>query len=297
MVSKLTDLFSERDHRGWLCVLDLDRDGEVSLGADEVVTGASTFKIAVALELFCRAASADIDLDEVLTFRAERFDSDQASLRDAAHMMMSASDNAATDALIDRLGVDSINTRLLAQGLTRTVVRPHIQDEVRAIIAELDPYARRAGFDSWLDLHAQREHLTAAQARSVRDLHIPDEVPSVGKGAPTTPRDMATLVKAIWTDSAGPATACALVRESMTSQSVQRLASAFPYRDDVIVAAKGGRIPGLVRNDVGVICLPEGRVAAAIFARANYPYANDETIDRTIGQAAATAIGHLTSTR
>jgi hypothetical protein len=57
----------------------------------------------------------------------------------------------------------------------------------------------------------------------------------------------------------------------MSHQVVQRLARAFPDRADISVAAKDGRIPGLIRNDVGAICMPEGRDAAAVFARANLP--------------------------
>jgi hypothetical protein len=37
-------------------VLEIDGAGECSLGADDVVIGASTLKLAVALELYCRTA-------------------------------------------------------------------------------------------------------------------------------------------------------------------------------------------------------------------------------------------------
>jgi hypothetical protein len=39
--------------------------------------------------------------------------------------------------------------------------------------------------------------------------------------------------------------------------------------------------------------MPEGRYAAAVFARADHPFAADAIIDATLGQAAAVAINSL----
>jgi beta-lactamase class A len=293
MTVDLASLFAANHQRGWLCVLEIDGDGEFSSGADDEVIGASTFKLAVALELYCRAAGHELDLDQRVAFRAERSDSIESSLGEAAWMMMAVSDNAAADALIDRLGADAINARLRRCGLTRTVVRRGVQLEVQAIASELQPYAVAAGFEGWFDLAAGHGGDVDVPARRLRQITVPDDVPSAGRGAPTTPRDMARLVRAIWRDEAGPPAACAQVRELMSHQLVQRLALAFPDRTGVRVAANGGRIPGLVRNDVGAICLPDGRYAAAVFTRADYPFAGDQHLDVTIGQAAALAIQHL----
>jgi beta-lactamase class A len=139
-------------------VLEIDGAGECSLGADDVVTGASTFKLAVALELYCRAASDGLDVNQRIAFQADRSIASKASLREAAMMMMTmmtVSDNAAADALIDLLGAETITTRLHQDGATHTTVRPGVQAEVRAITAELDPYAVAAGFDGWHDLCAR----------------------------------------------------------------------------------------------------------------------------------------------
>jgi beta-lactamase class A len=226
------------------------------------VIGASTFKLAVALELYCRAASDGLDVNQRIAFQADRSIASKASLREAAMMMMmmAVSDNAAADALIDLLGAETITTRLHQDGATHTTVRPGVQAEVRAITAELDPYAVAAGFDEWHDLYARHSSpagLSGQQQQRLSAVTIPDNVRSQGRGAPTTARDMAVLVRAIWWDEAGPPTACAQVRELMSHQVVQRLARAFPDRADISVAAKGGRIPGLIRNDVGAICMPE----------------------------------------
>jgi Beta-lactamase enzyme family len=63
---------------------------------------------------------------------------------------------------------------------------------------------------------------------------------------------MATLLRLIWRDEAGPAEACAQVRRMMARQVTrQRLALGFP-RAGVQVAAKSGSLLGVIRNEVGV---------------------------------------------
>lgn len=152
--------------------------------ADDLVVGASRFKLAVALDLYCRAAVGEVDLDQRLVFRAERSDSEHASLVETALMMMSVSDNAAADALIDLLGTSSINARLRACGLTRTKVRAGAQVEVHDITGELDPYAASAGFAGWLDLVTGQPQLTEEQRRQLRRVTVPDTVPSHGRARP-----------------------------------------------------------------------------------------------------------------
>lgn len=92
------------------------------------------------------------------------------------------------------------------------------------------------------------------------------------RGIRTTAREMATLLRLIWRGEAGPAAACAQVRQLMSQQVTrQRLALGFPRRG-VQLAAKSGSLLGAVRNEAGVITMPDGRrYAAAVFTRENQP--------------------------
>lgn len=104
---------------------------------------------------------------------------------------------------------------------------------------------------------------------------------------------MATLLRLIWSDQAGPAVACARVRELMARQLTRhRLAAVFgpPAR----VAAKSGGLVGVVRNEVGVIEYPDGRgYAAAVFTQARPSWPGDAAINAVIGTAAAAAVSAL----
>ncbi len=105
---------------------------------------------------------------------------------------------------------------------------------------------------------------------------------------------MVTLLRLIWRDEAGPAQACAQVRRLMGRQVTrQRLALGFP-RHGIGVAAKSGSLLGIIRNEIGVITLPDGhRYAAAVFTRADRSYAGEHEINAVIGTAAARAVEQL----
>ena len=68
----LTELFARAGCRGWLCVREIDGDGEVACGADELVVTASVFKVAVALEVFRQASAGRLDLRERLLVGPQR---------------------------------------------------------------------------------------------------------------------------------------------------------------------------------------------------------------------------------
>lgn len=108
--------------------------------------------------------------------------------------------------------------------------------------------------------------------------------------------DLATLLRLIWTDAAGPAAACARVRKLMAAQLTKhRLASGF--RSPVRVAAKTGGFIQVVRNDVGVITYPDGSAyAAAVFTQTPGGVgagADDQAVNAAIGKAAAAAVDVL----
>jgi beta-lactamase class A len=81
-------------------------------GGDEPLVAASVFKVAVALEVFTQAAGGRLDPRERVRVSPERAtpgptglsvfaDEAEMSVRDLALMMLTVSDNAATDILID----------------------------------------------------------------------------------------------------------------------------------------------------------------------------------------------------
>ena len=291
-------LFARAGCQGWLCAADIDGDGEVSAGGDELAVAASVFKVVVALEVFTQAATGRLELGKRIRVSPEQrtpgptglsvfADEAELSVRDLALMMMAVSDNAATDILISLAGLDSINATLASLGLRATVIPGTEQ-------AELDSIGQDVGYAGWNDLIRASARFTAEEDRRIQDGFLRARALTPEHAIRTTAREMATLLRLIWRDEAGPAEACAQVRQMMARQVTrQRLALGFP-RAGVQVAAKSGSLLGIIRNEVGVITMPGvHRCAVAVFTRADRPYQNEHEINAAIGASAAQAVESL----
>jgi hypothetical protein len=168
-------LFTRAGCQGWLLAADIDGGGEVSAGGDELAVAASVFKVAVALEVFTQAATGRLDPGKrIRVSPAERTprptglsvfaDDADLSVRDLAMMMLTVSDNAATDILIDLAGLDAIHAALASLGLRRTIIPGRLKDE-------FDSIGQDAGFAGWADLEHERQPARRHPQRSRHDHH------------------------------------------------------------------------------------------------------------------------------
>ena len=141
------------------------------------------------------------------------------------------------------------------------------------------------GFPDTSDFDAR---LAAADPDAVRALAWVDPA----RANATTPRDMTSLLTAIWTDRAGPPEACAFVRDAMARQeNTQRIAAGFG--DGVTTAGKTGTIP-FVRNEAAVVSYPDGRrFAVAVFTRSDSLADRNPAVDAAMGRAARLAVEAL----
>lgn len=115
-------------------VKDLTSGETLAVNADTVFPQASSIKIPILIELMRQAQAGKLNLSErVEIHRATlvggsgvlQFFSDGGSaisLRDLAVLMVVLSDNAATNLIIDRVGMDNVNSMLDGLGLNRTVL-------------------------------------------------------------------------------------------------------------------------------------------------------------------------------
>jgi len=144
--SRVAKIADQLDGVMGAAILDL-RDGRILLhNADRVFPTASSIKIAILLELYrqdqeARAgAKGKAKLDDVYTFDPKDLVEDsqimagltagvtRLSNRDLAQFMVAVSDNAATNVLIDRVGMQNVNATLRSLGLTKTMLRRKMMD-------------------------------------------------------------------------------------------------------------------------------------------------------------------------
>jgi len=133
-----------------VAILDLT-DGRVLLrNADRVFPAASSIKIAILLELYRQdqeartGAKGKAKLDDIYTFDPKDLVEDSRIMagltagvtrvtnRDLAQFMVTVSDNAAANVLIDRVGKDNVNAMLHSLGLSKTMLRRKMMDVAAA---------------------------------------------------------------------------------------------------------------------------------------------------------------------
>ncbi|HUQ61457.1 serine hydrolase [Lentzea sp.] len=265
----------------------VENGGETGLGADDQVVLASVFKIPVAVAFAEEVAAGRLDETE-RTRVTSRYriggigtagcaDDVEMSWRDLASFMMTMSDNAATDVVFHRVGQAAVDAVLAKLGLRRTRILGCCEDLFASVAADLGTG----------DAGDALENPTWDQ---VRKLSIVDPERTTS----STPREITTLLDAIWTDRAASPPACEQVRSIMAQQVwPHRLGSGFPA--GVQIAAKTGTLPS-VRNEAGVVTYPDGRrYAVAVFTRSQSLDLRQPAVDAVIGRAGRLAVDHLRS--
>ena len=123
-----------------VAILDLTTGQKYFLHADEVLPTASSIKIAILAGLYRQAQQGKIKLGELYTLQSSDLVGGSGiagvltpgvtrlTIRDVAALMISVSDNSATNIIIDRVGMENVNMLLDSLGLTRTRLRRKMMD-------------------------------------------------------------------------------------------------------------------------------------------------------------------------
>jgi len=123
-----------------VAILDLSTGQKYLLHADEVFPTASSIKIAILAELYRQAQQGKLKLTDLYTLQqsdlvggsgiAEALTpgTTRLTIRDVAALMISVSDNSATNIIIERVGMENVNALLDSLGLTHTRLRRKMMD-------------------------------------------------------------------------------------------------------------------------------------------------------------------------
>lgn len=291
VAGELQRYFDDAGVWGWLHAIDLHDNGrEIGLHADEPVALASVFKLPVLVAYARMVDAGELDPRAAVTLTpaqrtsgptgfAAMADPVTVSWRDLARSMIAVSDNAASDALLDAVGLDRVQAVLRDLGLTATRITGGVADLLAAVLQESGRSTIGEAL-AWL-----RDSGTMAHTATL-DPANPNS--TVG-----TCRDLTRLLTAIWQDRAASPEQCAFMRGVLAQQVwTQRLAAAFPF-DDVVVAGKTGTFIAL-RHEVGVVEYPNGEAyAVAVFTKSPRSRLILPAADAAIAQAAKRAVAWL----
>ena len=138
--ASITDVDRNLDGVMGVAIEDLTSGQKYQLRGDDVFPQASSIKIAVLAELYRQAQQDKLKLTDVYTVKASDLVADspimngltpgvtQVTLRDLATMVVAVSDNSAANILIDRVGIENVNSLLDSLGLAHTRLRRKMLD-------------------------------------------------------------------------------------------------------------------------------------------------------------------------
>ncbi len=228
---------------------------------DELFPTASVIKLPLLVTLYEDATAGRIDLAERVRYREDTKvagsgvlqyldDGLDPTLRDLAVLMMSVSDNTATDLLFDRVGKARIEATMERLGLS-SIRAPFDIREMLMELVDMD-HSQPGGYDEL------RKLLRLSAGSGGRSM-IPEEADR------TTPADMCRLLELIESRAILDPESCTAIIELLKRiQSATRIPGLLPK--GTVVAHKTGSYRRL-RNDVGIVYASNGPYAVALFAR------------------------------
>lgn len=231
------------EHKGKVAIAFKTLTGEESfyLDADEAMPTASLIKFPILIEVYYQLMAGKIDMNEKLTLT----DKDKAPgagvltphftsgatfpLKDAVRLMMVFSDNTATNMVLDKIGLRSVNERMAALECPNTRINAKVF----------------LGSTTSID---------------------PERTKKYGLGS-TTAREMVHLLELLHQGKLASPEACKEMIATMKKcDDWQKLRRFLP--EDLPVAHKTGAV-SKVRTDAGILYLKSGPVAVCVMTNEN----------------------------
>ncbi len=242
---------------------------------DQLFPTASVIKLPVLIALYEEVVRGTVDLGERVTYRdvgrvagsgvlQDLDDGLALTLRDLATLMITVSDNTATDLLLDRVGKGAVEAAMRRHDLGSVRIPFSIRELLMELV-DMDP-EQPGGYE---ELRRRLRESAGSGGRSV----IPEESDRA------IPRDLCRLMELLESRAILDEPSCAAILDTLArTKADTRIPALLPK--GTVVAHKTGTIRG-VRNDVGVVYSPRGPYAIAILSRGVIP---DVRVDLTLAE-------------
>jgi beta-lactamase class A len=293
--ARLSELAASFPGKVGVFVRNVETGAEAGVNADEQFPMASTYKVAIMTQVFREAEAGRLKLDERVTLTAadRRLGSGllplfepgiSPTIHDLALMMITVSDNEATDLLLKRVGAKNVTAMLRQLGIEAMRVDRSTEEIIGSYLEAADPRFRGVS-GAELVAHPEKFPAMTSQQTEKADRAIVDDPRDHA-----SPRAMADLLTKIVTNQAASEKSCADMLGIMRAQQLRtRL---HRYLENVPIASKNGTI-GYATNDVGVLYLGKQHVVVSIYTLKASPAVTSEQAEERIGRLARAAYDYF----
>ncbi len=280
-------------------VRNIETGEETGLNADDQFPMASTYKVAIMTQVFREVEAGHLSLTDRVTLTEK----DRAlgsglfsymspglnpTIHDLLLLMITVSDNEATDLLLKRVGASNVTAMLRQLG---------IQDmRVDRTTAEL--------INDWLSLANPAFHgLSGAELLAHPDKFsnpTPEQTEKADRAFLNDPRDhsspraMAELLTKIVRNQAASEKSCKDMLEIMAEQQLRT--RMHRYLEDAQIASKSGTI-GYTINDVGIVTIGKQHIVFSAFTLKSSEAVKTEQAEELIGRLARAAYNYFQDTK
>lgn len=244
-------------------IKDLTSGTEVAYNADTPFPMASVVKVPILHELYRQAEAGSVDLGKRILFAAQHLvpgsgilqDLDfgiAPTLKDLATLMITVSDNAATDLVIEQIGLAQVEAAMHTLGLTST----YIPMTIRGILYNsvgLDVANPEHTYDSYLQRSKENYIDWFCRAYGDTDNNV------------STPRDIGLLLEDIERRTTLSAASCDAMIDIMKRQKYNTIIP-LHLPSEATTAHKTGSLRG-IRNDAGIVYHPQGAYIISLFSK------------------------------
>ena len=291
LTKRLSELAASFPGKVGIFVRNVETGAEAGINADDPFPMASTYKVAIMAQVFREAEAGRLKLDERVTLgqNDRRLGSGllpymnvglSPTIHDLLLMMITVSDNEATDLLLKRVGAKNVTAMLRQMGIEGMRVDRSTEEIIGSWLEAADPKFRGVS-GAELAAHPEKFPAMTKEQTEKADRAIVDDPRDH-----SSPRAMADLLTKIVRSQAASEKSCQDMLEIMQQQQLRT--RIHRYLENVTIASKNGTI-GYVTNDVGVLYAGKQHIVVSIFTLKANAEVTTEQAEERIGRIARTA--------
>jgi beta-lactamase class A len=279
-------------------VRNIETGEETGLAADDQFPMASTYKVAIMTEVFRQAEAGRFSLTDRVTLA----DGDRAlgsglfsymspglnpTIHDLLLLMITVSDNEATDLLLKRVGAKNVTATLRQLGIEDMRVDRTTEELINNWLAAANP-ALRGVSGAELMAHPEKVgEISREQTEQADRAFVNDPRDH------SSPKAMAELLTKIVRNQAASEKSC---KDMLTIMAEQQLRTRMHrYLENVPIASKSGTI-GYTVNDVGIVTAGKNHIVFSAYTLKGSEAVSSEQAEELIGRLARATYNYFQDT-